>query len=125
MTMMDLEPIYCAEQICVPPDLSEVLKAYTKEVIRRQPEDLLEFSAYYFANLANILPETHEVVPPTVPQISALWRALSSADVLRTCDVESISNEAIAAGIDRGTLDQVFRVGQLGDTVAVDPVEDP
>lgn len=116
--MMDLEPIYCAEQvdlsnstlckaanarqmcrhadnvilygllqICVPPDLSEVLKAYTKEVIRRQPEDLVEFSAYYFANLANIAPEMHEVIPPTVPQISALWRAMSSVDALRTCDV--------------------------------------
>lgn len=110
---MDLEPIYCAEQvtsnnshdawqvfcrcrlchlvaklqICVPPELSEVLKAYTKEVIRRQPEDLVEFSAYYFANLANILPETHALVPPSVPQVSALFRALSSTDVIRTCDV--------------------------------------
>lgn len=37
--------------------------------------------------------------------------------------VESISNEAIAAGIDRGTLEQVVTVGQLGDTSAVDPVE--
>lgn len=37
--------------------------------------------------------------------------------------VEFISNEAIAAGINRGTLDQVLAVGQLGDTMAVDPVE--
>jgi hypothetical protein len=29
---MDLEPIYCAEQISVPPDLADILKAYTKEV---------------------------------------------------------------------------------------------
>lgn len=74
-------------QICVPPELSEVLKAYTKEVIRRQPEDLVEFSAYYFANLADIIPETCEVVPPTVPQVSALFRALSSANMVRACDV--------------------------------------
>ena len=37
---MDVEPIYMAEQIRVPPDLADILKAYTKEVIRRQPEDL-------------------------------------------------------------------------------------
>ena len=37
--------------------------------------------------------------------------------------VEAIGNEAIAAGIDRGTLEQVFMVGQLGDTSAIDPVE--
>ena len=49
---MDLEPIYCAEQISVPPDLADILKAYTKEVVRRQPEDMYEFSAIYFANLA-------------------------------------------------------------------------
>jgi hypothetical protein len=34
-------------QIIVPPDLADVLKAYTKEVIRRQPANLLEFSAMY------------------------------------------------------------------------------
>jgi hypothetical protein len=44
---MDLEPIYCAEQISVPPDLADILKAYTKEVVRRQPEDVYEFSAMY------------------------------------------------------------------------------
>ncbi|GFH20297.1 RIIa domain-containing protein, partial [Haematococcus lacustris] len=42
---MDIEPIYCAEQIVVSPDLADVLKAYTKEVIRRQPQNLIEFSA--------------------------------------------------------------------------------
>eukprot|EP00983_Pelagomonas_calceolata_P081120 1155435-Pelagomonas_calceolata.AAC.1 len=34
-----------AEQIVVPADLADILKAYTKEVIRRQPENLIEFSA--------------------------------------------------------------------------------
>ena len=42
---MDLEPIYCAEQIQVPPELAGILKAYTKEVVRRQPEDICRFSA--------------------------------------------------------------------------------
>ena len=66
---MEIEPLYCAEQVqgptCllskhrvfavklfpavsqikVPPNLADVLKAYTKEVIRQQPADILEFSA--------------------------------------------------------------------------------
>ena len=29
-----------------------MLKAYTKEVIRQQPDDILAFSSVYFANLA-------------------------------------------------------------------------
>lgn len=38
--------LLCAPtQIVVPVDLADVLKAYTKEVIRRHPKDLLEFSA--------------------------------------------------------------------------------
>ena len=32
--MAELEPIYCAEQIKVPPTLPEVLKSWTKQVIR-------------------------------------------------------------------------------------------
>ena len=34
----------CA-QIVVPVDLADVLKAFTKEVIRRQPQDLVAFGA--------------------------------------------------------------------------------
>lgn len=32
-------------QIVVPVDLADVLKAFTKEVIRRQPQDLVDFGA--------------------------------------------------------------------------------
>ena len=62
---MDLDPIYCAEQIHVPPELAGILKAYTKEVVRRQPEDVYEFSAIYFRNLASVSASTQETfVPP-------------------------------------------------------------
>lgn len=73
-------------QIRVPPQLDDILKAYTKEVIRRKPEDLVEFSAFYFANLANIVPETTVVVQPTLQQIESLYRELSNATD-STCDV--------------------------------------
>mmetsp|Transcript_76551 Transcript_76551/g.206242 ORF Transcript_76551/g.206242 Transcript_76551/m.206242 type:complete len:217 (-) Transcript_76551:263-913(-) len=45
------EPMYCAEQINIPENLGEILKAYSKEVIRQQPENIYEFSARYFAQL--------------------------------------------------------------------------
>ena len=35
----------------VVPSLGEILKAYSKEVIRQQPENIFEFSARYFAQL--------------------------------------------------------------------------
>jgi hypothetical protein len=37
--------IYCAEQIVVPNDLPSILKHYSKEVIRSNPENIVEFSA--------------------------------------------------------------------------------
>ena len=47
-TTMDIEPIFSAEQISVHPDLAKIIKEYTKAVIRKNPEDLLAFSATYF-----------------------------------------------------------------------------
>ena len=32
--MSEVEPLYCAEQIKVPPSMPEILKAWTKAVIR-------------------------------------------------------------------------------------------
>ena len=45
---MGVVPIYSAEQIQVHPDLAKIIKEYTKAVIRKNPEDLLAFSAEYF-----------------------------------------------------------------------------
>ena len=43
--------IYCAEQIVVPPELPAILKHYSKEVIRNNPENIMEFSRDYFKML--------------------------------------------------------------------------
>lgn len=36
--------IFCAEQIEVPPQLPEILKNYSKAVIRNNPSDIIDFS---------------------------------------------------------------------------------
>ena len=46
---MEVQRIYCAEQIVIPPTLGDIMKAYTKDVIRQTNENtstkqLLEFS---------------------------------------------------------------------------------
>lgn len=43
--------IFCAEQISVPEELPGILKNYSKEVIRSNPEDIVAFSAKYFERL--------------------------------------------------------------------------
>ena len=40
--------IFSADQIVVPPELPGILKDYSKEVIRENPDDLVAFSKEYF-----------------------------------------------------------------------------
>ena len=43
--------IFCAEQIEVPDVLPEILKNYSKAVIRNNPENIISFSRKYFEDL--------------------------------------------------------------------------
>ncbi len=45
---MEVERIFSAEQIKIHPELGQILREYTKSVIRANPDDLLEFSWAYF-----------------------------------------------------------------------------
>ena len=43
--------IFCAEQIEEPDALPEILKNYSKAVIRNNPENIISFSRKYFEDL--------------------------------------------------------------------------
>mmetsp|Transcript_129324 Transcript_129324/g.374493 ORF Transcript_129324/g.374493 Transcript_129324/m.374493 type:complete len:423 (-) Transcript_129324:186-1454(-) len=45
-----------AKQFQIPPEFPDILKDFTREVLRNQPEDIVEFAAKYFDCLANGLP---------------------------------------------------------------------
>jgi len=47
LKMADMERIFSAEQVPIPEELGDVLKEYTKAVIRAQPQDVLAWSAKY------------------------------------------------------------------------------
>ena len=44
--------IFTAEQIEVPEDLPQILKDYSKEVIRNNPSNIVRFSKEYFTRKA-------------------------------------------------------------------------
>ncbi|KAK7881321.1 hypothetical protein WMY93_029730 [Mugilogobius chulae] len=46
------DTMYCSQQINVPPELPDILKAFTKAAIRTQPKDILVWSAAYFGALS-------------------------------------------------------------------------
>ena len=99
---MDVEPLYCAEQINVPPELADVLKSYTKEVVRRQPHDLYEFSAKYFAELAAVArTAVVDIVPPTVDQIKVAFEGSEGVGTL-----SDLKAKCVGAGIMGSTVDR-------------------
>ncbi len=120
---MDLDPIYCAEQIQVPPELAGILKAYTKEVVRRQPSDVYEFSAIYFRNLASVSKSTTEsFVPPSVTQLKEVYGACKSKPEMTLADVMI---ECTGCGIKLATVEQAFRLGEFpkAEDAKVNPSE--
>ena len=98
---MDIEPIYCAEQIKIPPNLADALKAYTKEVIRANPEDIIAFSCNYFTKLADY--SSNLVVDATpdldqIKQVSATMAQIESStagDFAKVCTQVGISPEIL------------------------------
>jgi len=48
MADMQQTRIFSAEQVTVPEGLPEILKAYSKEVISKNPVDVIRFSREYF-----------------------------------------------------------------------------
>jgi len=50
--MATTEPMYCSQQINIPPELPNILKQFTKAAIRTQPSDLLQWAAAYFEALS-------------------------------------------------------------------------
>jgi len=44
-------PIYCIEQVKIPPELPDIMKNYAKHIIRTQPDDVIVESYEYFKKL--------------------------------------------------------------------------
>jgi len=59
--------IFCAEQIIVPDELPTILKNYSKEVIRSNPGDLVDFSLKYFEDMLKKREEAPGNDATTVP----------------------------------------------------------
>uniref|UniRef100_A0A383VWU6 RIIa domain-containing protein n=1 Tax=Tetradesmus obliquus TaxID=3088 RepID=A0A383VWU6_TETOB len=117
---MDVEPIYCAEQIVVPSDLAGVLKAFTKEFIRSQPSNVIQFSAEYFANLAAQASSLHAVSPPSRQQLHQAYAQLQDTPTAPLADVNIACQ---AAGISDDTLQRVVAAGRIDTSKAVRVLE--
>ena len=61
-TRMDTDSIFSAEQIKIPPDLIQVLRAFTKAAIKENPENLIDFSYLYFKKAVEDNQKTNSIL---------------------------------------------------------------
>jgi len=97
--MPNEEPMYCSQQINIPPELPDILKQFTKAAIRTQPADVLAWSASYFEALAaGDKPPVKErldyqlgsavQVEPTLESLKVLHRQLGDAPTVEASKVQ-------------------------------------
>eukprot|EP00775_Hariotina_reticulata_P009913 gene9913-10069_t len=116
---MDVEPIYCAEQIQVPPNLADVLRTFAKEVIRNNPANVIEFSSRYFADLAEKHNALHAVVPPGKQQLRQAYLQLKEtpkvplADLIIACQTADITGETIKSVAAAGRINTAVSISIL------------
>ncbi|KAJ3207406.1 Ropporin-1-like protein [Entophlyctis luteolus] len=93
------EPIYCAEQIKIPADLPDILKNYTKHIIRTQPADIMTCSAEYFARLAKQRTQMGKKL--TNHQLEAFYLKVSKLDrdMITRKEIEDACNHASVTSV--------------------------
>ena len=101
--------VYSAEQIVIPSDLGDILKAYSKEVIRNEPENIYEFSAQYFAQFV-----TSEARISTDQLISLRQRLGAGEDCVGQAQLYEATAEV---AIPSAAVDKVLQLGDFGDDV--------
>ncbi|GAB5567375.1 ropporin-1A isoform X1 [Prionailurus iriomotensis] len=80
------DTMFCAQQIRIPPELPDILKQFTKDAIRTQPADVLQWSAgslnTSMKHLCEILTTDPEGGPARIPfeTFSYAYRYLSKMD---------------------------------------------
>jgi hypothetical protein len=124
---MDIQngPIYCSEQIKIPPELPDILKQFTKAAIRTQPNDLLEWSLAYFKALASdeVPPVKQRLEMPTSSSkkggltkgaLSMLHTQLGAKEKVAISELEE---KWKAAGFNRQQLDDLIELGNFKDEV--------
>lgn len=139
--------MYCAQQIAIPPELPDILKTFTKAIIRANPQDVLRWSAEYFnreSGLKLTLPDDPEgfilnsdngqpatsnitqadsmnITEANTTSLKELYTSLSSTypdtDNAPTTDFLKLANEA---NLTNDICTPLLAVGEWSSTTGVD-----
>ncbi|KAJ8004009.1 hypothetical protein DPEC_G00154350 [Dallia pectoralis] len=120
---LEFSMTHVVNQVVIPPELPNILKQFTKDAIRTQPEDLLEWATLYFSAMVRGQPlpvkktEDHEV-PNTMdltPEIlTTMHQQLHEKDTVRK---EEVSQLWASLGLAEDLLRHIMKVGNFGDNL--------
>ncbi|KAI8824260.1 uncharacterized protein EV422DRAFT_313169 [Fimicolochytrium jonesii] len=104
------EPLYTAEQIRIPPDLPDILKNYTKHIIRTQPGNIMKESFEYFGRLARQKTDTSNLKRLNNMQLEAIYNKFDSPDkaVVSRAELDEACN---AFSIPAAQINDIVRLG--------------
>lgn len=117
------EPMYCSQQISIPPQLPDILKQFTKAAIRTQPADVLQWAAAYFEALANNekppvkerldfqFGELHDK-PLTKEAIAVLHRQLGDKPIV---ELSKVQDKWQSLCLPHDDLNDVMRTGSFAE----------
>jgi len=117
------EPMYCHQQIIIPPEFPDILKQFTKAAIRTQPADALTWSAAYFDALSkgekppikerlDFRLGEHINKPVTQGSLAVLHRQLGGRSLVEASKVREKWNALCLPGVN---LDEIMRLGSFGE----------
>lgn len=117
------EPIYCSQQINIPPELPDILKQFTKAAIRTQPKDVLQWAYAYFDALSKgETPPVKERLefqlgqplekPLTQGLLAVLQKQLGGKPVI---ELSSLEEKWKHLSLPKDTLDELLRLGSFAE----------
>ncbi|ORZ33940.1 hypothetical protein BCR44DRAFT_118195, partial [Catenaria anguillulae PL171] len=119
MSLANADPIYSREQIIIPSAFPDILKDYSKHIIRTQPKDIIGASAEYFATLARqqSLGRQVHVSGISREQLETMYiKFHGKPPKLAREAINKIAEESL---VSTQTVEEVFHVGTWPDGVAV------
>jgi len=96
-------PIYCIEQVRIPPELPDIMKNYAKHIIRTQPDDVITESYEYFKKLNKIRNTSLEDDYDDKSKNMSYSKDANGSDILGNSNF-SINSEKNENGTEKGTI---------------------
>ncbi|KAG5261982.1 hypothetical protein AALO_G00290780 [Alosa alosa] len=112
------------KKVVIPPELPELLKQFTKDAIRTQPEDLIQWSTLYFTALVQEkpLPVRDNLEKATAPNSMDLTPQALQAMHSQVGSNSKVTKGQIVEvwksfGLSQDLLKHIFAVGSFGDEI--------